>query len=563
LDHSGQSHWRMLLVAALMGCGIAHGAEHFDGSVFYLGDIHAHSGVSLDGGSSDVGSCTGDCGSLADISTYARSQGLDFLALTDHVNGPSAGLPGDIILTLDRMAEDHDPEGGFVTIPGAELTFYLDESMDKIGHKSLLLFGDVDALSGITTDDIRPGPTSSTTVAECADIWAWMDGLIEALGPAMLIPHHPALNRPMPTDWACHDSAYSPAVEVYSEQGSSMGLGDGFAPPWSGEHALGTVATALGEHAYRLGFLGGSDNHDSRPGDACAADTVMTDQPYGQGFTVAVIDEDEPFDRAALYAAFTEGRTYATTGPLIPAQLHWIDAVGGAAGMGAEMTASSGSALALDLRVPAEVHAYVVEVWVHASDGSVLATPTGEDGAWSMILDAHSDLEWAFVELRVDGALWYAGESCEDVGHTPTEVLWFSPTYFSVVEDFDGDGWTVEEGDCDDYEATVHPLGFEDCDSPGDEDCNGLADESDSMCAEDTGDSGGAENLDPDTAEDEPDTDTPGADSGTATADSGAPSPADAGFAPKGAECGGCAASGGPGPWWWLPGLALVIRRRR
>ena len=46
----------------------------------------------------------------------------------------------------------------------------------------------------------------------------------------------------------------------------------------------------------------------------------------------------------------------------------------------------------------------------------------------------------------------------------------------STPEDADGDGWTVEAGDCDDGEPTVHPGADEICDGL-DNDCDGSVDE--------------------------------------------------------------------------------------
>ena len=42
------------------------------------------------------------------------------------------------------------------------------------------------------------------------------------------------------------------------------------------------------------------------------------------------------------------------------------------------------------------------------------------------------------------------------------------------VEDLDGDGWTVDEGDCDDGDRTVHPGGSETCLDGVDQDCDGV-----------------------------------------------------------------------------------------
>jgi hypothetical protein len=41
-------------------------------------------------------------------------------------------------------------------------------------------------------------------------------------------------------------------------------------------------------------------------------------------------------------------------------------------------------------------------------------------------------------------------------------------------EDYDGDGYTIDQGDCDDYNADIHPGAHEFCNDGIDQDCNGF-----------------------------------------------------------------------------------------
>jgi len=136
--------------------------ERFEGKAFYLGDIHAHSGASLDGASTDLGECTGECGSLEGISETAKGNGLDFLALTDHVNGPFSSIAPDYLAGLEQIAAGNDPETGFITIPGAELMFKREGADINLGHKTLLMFGEPEALADLTIEDVRPGATTDS-----------------------------------------------------------------------------------------------------------------------------------------------------------------------------------------------------------------------------------------------------------------------------------------------------------------------------------------------------------------------------------------------------------------
>ncbi len=76
-------------------------------------------------------------------------------------------------------------------------------------------------------------------------------------------------------------------------------------------------------------------------------------------------------------------------------------------------------------------------------------------------------------------------------------------------EDADGDGWTVDNGDCDDDDPTINPGEAEVCDDGVDNDCDGLTDGDDEECGgspgdddtgggDDDGDDDGGGDYDPD-----------------------------------------------------------------
>lgn len=88
-------------------------AETFEGRTFYFGDLHVHTGASGDGMAQDMGiACpSGVCGAVAGLGEEAWAQGLDFMAITDHTNGPAVSDEGDFNAVLAQVRALHDPDG--------------------------------------------------------------------------------------------------------------------------------------------------------------------------------------------------------------------------------------------------------------------------------------------------------------------------------------------------------------------------------------------------------------------------------------------------------------------
>jgi hypothetical protein len=397
----------------------------FDDSVFYAGDPHAHTGYSGDG--ADSSTCPG-CGAFADVFATARAAGLSWLALADHVNGYPAATPAGYREELHAVLDADDPDGGFVTLPAAEVWFR--SHGHELGHKTLLLFGDDASLAGLTLADVQPVPGGAMDIEACDDIWTWADALEARFGPLLLVPHHPAGVQPMPTDWTCADAARQPVTEVYSEQGSALDDPTGFDPPWAGTVATGTVPYALDPDglALRFGFIGGTDSHDTLPGGVCAIDEVRTDQPYGGGLTVAVLPAGAVLGRDTLLAAFQDHSVYATTGPIVPLQLTWT--AGGAAlgGLGADLVLPAGVDLGLTLRVPPEWAPAVTSVEAVGPTARLVATDAG-DGTWTLTVPSADVPAWLYLAVALDGDAIYGADGCADGGATATEWAWTSPSW--------------------------------------------------------------------------------------------------------------------------------------
>jgi hypothetical protein len=487
----------MLFALALRS---ALAADDFESSRFYYGDIHSHTGASGDGGSSDMGSCLqwqtdspARCGAVAEIGALARENGLDFLATVDHVTSKEATTtPEQWVEVFQRVNALNDPDGGFVTLPGAEVFAELPDGSD-LGHRSLLFFGDVTTLEAVTQTDVQPSGSTSNEVADCAALSTFMDGLTARFGAALLLPHHPGVKKPMSTDWNCFDPVYEPLVEVYSEHGSSMDAEWTFDVPWSGYAESGTVATAIDplKFGLRVGFGAGTDNHDTHPGLACGTDSVQTDHPYGGGLTVVVLPEAVPFDRAAIHAAMVDRHTYATTGPRVPMVME-VQLTDGSplATMGEAVPLENGVDIVVEARLPVEAVPAVVEIAAVGPDAKWVMTPSVE-GTWSVTIPGAELPQNLFVDVTLDGGvIWAAG--CPDGGTDGLDHLWSSPVWFDPVDDDqDRDGYTPAEGDCDDENPNVNPGANEACGKPeADQDCDGLPAAEDPDCARDTGDTG-------------------------------------------------------------------------
>lgn len=454
----------VLLLALAMS---SQAEEVFDGQSYWFGDPHVHTGASGDGGASDLGHCRGDCGAVQELGELALDVGLDWLSVTDHVNNTVTATPEAYAQLLDIQLEVH-ASGDLVVVPGAELHFFLT-GVGPLGHRNLMLFGTDAQLAGHGIDDVRLDG-SAIMVDSCEEIFSWLEEVEAHLGPAWLIPHHPGSTLPMAVDWSCHDPTWEPSVEVYSEHGNSMGDGTGFDSMWGEDFAPGQVHRAL-EMGHHLGFLGGTDRHDTHPGDVCHTDSQMDHHPYGGGLTAVVLGESEALTRTAIYQAFREHRTYATSGPMLPVSVRYASAGAPLGGLGEDLYLAPGQPLELEVELPPEEHEHVVDVVATTPWGDLVLSPTTQ-GHWEGTLGLAP--EWIYVRVELDGSTWFPS-GCSDGGTDQREMIWLSPSWvYDGPGDLDGDGQTWAEGDCDDGDASTW-LGAEElCDRPGDYDCDGL-----------------------------------------------------------------------------------------
>jgi hypothetical protein len=453
----------MLLTPTLLA------AEFFNGRAYYLGDPHAHTGVSGDGGSQDLGNCFTECGSLGDALWIARENNLDWVAFPDHINGNPAsdGYPisdPDQYNTFFQEVLAADSPGEFVTIPAAEVWFVGEDGLDsnslegpELGHKTLMFFGTNQDLQYLTMAALQFNEISME-ITDCEGLHQWATRLGERFGPLITAPHHPAAVAPMVTDWSCFDPAFEPVVEVYSEHGNSLWRSEIFDPMHNGFDAEHSVETALNPNRFglRFGFIGGTDSHDTNPGGVCTLDQQRISHGNAGGLTIAVLPEDQDFTRYALYEAMRKRSTYVTTGPLVPLSLGWYSLDTHLGGLGQEITLPEGQPLKIVAQIPEDLDPWVVMAQAFSPGGTTPLLHTGS-GSWELELD-YPELEaYYYVGLAMDGTRVYPA-GCDDGGNSNVEWIWSSPSWINSVEgDLDGDGSSWSEGDCAEGNPEIGP----------------------------------------------------------------------------------------------------------
>ncbi len=483
---------RVVLIEACVSVALlvapAQAAEEMGDLGFYFGELHAHTGHSGDGASTDLGNCEdAGCGNFADFFDNAYNlAGLDFCAITDHLNGGARVGDEGWEATLELVGEAYTTyEGtGFLPLMGGEGRLSNDDDM-VLGHKNIIFFAELETILAMPYEDV----VLPSDLNRCADVESWVRGIDEVHGPVLLIPHHPAATIPMAVDWSCHDEELSPMVEIYSAHGNSRDTptNDPYDPLVNGVTDESTVNAGLDLDGwgYHLGIIGGTDFHDSWPGLVCHLDVSQDLQPYGGGLTGVFMDSSCDWTRASLHGALRQRHSYATSGPMVPVVLALVDGEG-------EQLAVSGDilspppkdSLSVQLSFPPELQPHVQGVVLHHSLGETWDLPRIEDGVHGMDIERVVAPWYGYAIVTLDGDGYYAeqGIDCTDdlEGADLDERLWTSPIWVEELDttDDDGDGYSEADGDCDDRDADRSPEATESINCV-DDDCDGEVDESD------------------------------------------------------------------------------------
>ncbi len=439
----------------------------------FWGDVHAHSNLSMDG-CEDIDAACGSRGELPGVDFFdnAFAIGLDFAALTDHAEYDRLSLPDGTTLELWDEAQalvqaaQALEEQGFLPLLGYEWTYGayvhdphldLEASRDlfEAGHRTVL-FRDTSACRDYRLAS-REGMESFVKLGtemvyesdEEQHVAKGFGELLDALGRAAVTCgeqhwlgwfHHPAFLPPMPVSWASDEVQQhgrgDRLVEITSEHGSSecrdsSAEGCDFRVDPGDEGKLyaswGSVQEAL-TLGYRLGFLGGTDAHDGRPGsltdgpshtcpaeppdDAKSPDEAQPNRlPSGGAVTGVWVRGD--FARSSLWSALSQRRTLATTTRIQSAAMV-ASTLDGSLYLPGDELPFEAFPLSLQVAVePGEDREVTSIELVDPQDGSVLHQA---DGAVLQASLAWPDTPAVYVRARLD---WLGEE----------HRLWLSPLF--------------------------------------------------------------------------------------------------------------------------------------
>lgn len=243
----------------------------------YFGDLHVHTQLHRDWEINEPDD-------LDAAYTFARdAAALDFVAITDHDNWMT---DGEWALHQQKRNEYNQP-GRFVTLLAYEWTGTVLQPRSigcpadtpHYGHRNVYFPGDSGPLIRFR-DGCSPPER----------LWEGLAGT-----GALTIPHHPSVFPGFEMDWEHFNPQFDLAVEVVQYRGSSE-----YEPGEKSHPHPASVQAALAR-GYRLGFVGGTDNHVGQAG-------VL------KGITAILAPE---LSRGALFEALRQRRTYATTGARI------------------------------------------------------------------------------------------------------------------------------------------------------------------------------------------------------------------------------------------------------
>jgi hypothetical protein len=295
----------------------------------YYGELHGHSGISVD-------ARIYGAGSPEEYYRYARDgAGLDFCALTDHDTPDGLYDHPALWKRVCRIADEFYEPGRFVTFKAFEWT-------SGEGHKELLRYMfDIDRW-GFEKDEKLwghrnvyfpgmdvPERVFSHTDPDCDT----PEELREKMKPwgALAIVHHPLGGPVPPMKWDHYDPVSEPLIEIYSHHGNSESIRARYPiyNPYTRKGGGSRHSVLFGlRQGYHFGFIGGTDTHTgwggndttNPPGSRPARMIEFVRRKYGgvpvKGGGLAGVFATA-LTREAIWEALWARRVFATTGPRI------------------------------------------------------------------------------------------------------------------------------------------------------------------------------------------------------------------------------------------------------
>lgn len=255
-----------------------------DDQIFW-GDIHVHHGYTFideDGASHDLNH------------DYGRDVvGLDIVSQTQNAEGVELGEDA-LWADLQASCRGYSEPGEYLVLLGFEWMGELVSETDGIqndGHHNVYYNAceapigthDVDTIDGLDGD---------------LGLWSWLAQIEASTGVrGITVPH---ATRWTGKNFTGRNPGTQTLVEVYSEWGDNTLWSDDQLDP----NEPGTTQDLMNS-GLRLGWIGGSDNHDGWMGNP----TSQRTEGSGLGAFIA-----PSLSRAAIFNAMALRRTYATTG---------------------------------------------------------------------------------------------------------------------------------------------------------------------------------------------------------------------------------------------------------